>query len=89
MFLAALTVLLFSLFFFFFFLAELLAVFWPRWAAFAFVFVLMLLAAGFLGLLGYQRVKTIRKPERTIESVRETAATLSRRGAEGNGYPPE
>ena len=89
LFLAALTVLLFSLFFFFFFLAELLAVYIGRPAAFGFVFVLMLLAAGFLGLLGYLRVKKIRKPERTIESVRETAATLSRVGrAEGNGHQP-
>lgn len=79
-FIVALTVLLFSLFFLFFFLGELLAVWLTRWAAFGIVFVLMLLTAAVFGLLGYLRVRTIRKPERTITSVRETAQLASRRG---------
>ncbi len=80
-FIIALTVLLFSLFFLFFFLGELLAVWLARWAAFGLVFVVMLLTAAVFGLLGFQRVRTMQKPERTITSVRETATGLtSRRG---------
>lgn len=79
-FVVALTVLLFSLFFLFFFLGELLSVWLARWAAFGIVFVLMLVTAGVFGLLGYLRVRSIHKPERTISSVRETAALASRRG---------
>ena len=71
---------LFSLFFFFFTLAELLSVWLVRWAAFAIVFGLMLLAAALFGLLGYQKVRKIRKPERTIESLRESAQVLQHRG---------
>lgn len=79
-FILALTVLLFSLFFLFFFIAELLSVWLAEWAAFGLVFVLMLLTAAAFGLLGYLRVRTIRKPERTITSFRETAQLASRRG---------
>ncbi|MQA14406.1 MAG: phage holin family protein [Pseudonocardiaceae bacterium] len=79
-FIVALAVLLFSLFFLFFFLGELLSVWLARWAAFGIVFVLMLLTAGLFGLLGYLRVRKIRKPERTMSSVRETAQLASRRG---------
>jgi len=71
---------LFSLFFFFFTLAELLSVWLVRWAAFAIVFGVMLLAAALFGLLGYQKVRKIRKPERTIESLRESAQVLQHRG---------
>jgi hypothetical protein len=71
---------LFSLFFFFFTLAELLSVWLVRWAAFAIVFGVMLLAAALFGLLGYQKVRKIRKPERTIESLRESAQMLQHRG---------
>lgn len=71
---------LFSLFFLFFTLAELLSVWLVRWAAFAIVFGLMLLAAALFGLLGYQKVRKIRKPERTIESLRESAQVLQHRG---------
>ena len=71
---------LFSLFFFFFTLAELLSVWLVRWAAFAIVFGVMLLGAALFGLLGYQKVRKIRKPERTIESLRESAQMLQHRG---------
>jgi len=74
----ALTVLLFSLFFAFFTLAEVLAIWLPRSASFGIVFVLMALTAALFGFLGYQRVREIRKPERTITSVRETAQAVSR-----------
>jgi uncharacterized membrane protein YqjE len=71
---------LFSLFFLFFTFAELLSVWLIRWAAFAIVFGVMLLFAGLFALLGYQKVRKIRKPERTIESLRESAQVLQRRG---------
>ncbi len=80
-FVVALTVLLFSLFFLFLAIGEVLDIWLPRSAAFGIVFVLMLLIAGGFGLLGYLRVRSIRKPERTITSVRETAQTVTRRGA--------
>ena len=71
---------LFSLFFLFFTLAELLALVLLRWAAFAIVFGLMLLGAALSGFLGYRKVRKIRKPERTIESLRESAQMLQHRG---------
>lgn len=80
-FVVALTVVLFSLFFLFLAIGEILDIWLPRSAAFGIVFVLMLLIAGGFALLGYLRVRSIRKPERTITSVRETAQTVARRGA--------
>jgi hypothetical protein len=77
---------LFSLFFLFFTLAELLALWLNRPASFAIVFGLMLLAAGLFGLLGYLKVRKIRKPERTIESLRESAQVLQR-GRSDAGRP--
>jgi uncharacterized membrane protein YqjE len=77
---------LFSLFFLFFTFAELLSVWLVRWAAFAIVFGVMLLAAALFGLLGYQKVRKIRKPERTIESLRESAQVLQHRGRP-DGHP--
>ncbi|MER2092858.1 MAG: phage holin family protein [Saccharopolyspora rectivirgula] len=79
-FVLALTVLAFSMFFLFFTLAEALAQIglW-RWAAFGIVFLVMLLAAGLLALLGVQRVRKIRAPRRTIETLKDTKQ-LARRG---------
>jgi hypothetical protein len=71
---------LFSLFFFFFALAELLSLWLLRWVAFAIVFVLMVLGAALFGFLGYRKVQKIRKPERTIESLRESADMLQHLG---------
>ncbi len=85
-FVVALTILLFSLFFLFFTLAELLALWLNRAGAFAIVFGVMLLTAGLFGLLGYLRVRKIRKPERTINSLRESAQVISHRGR-GDGAP--
>lgn len=85
-FVVALVILLFSLFFAFFALGELLALWLNRAAAFGIVFALMLLVAGLFGLLGYRRVRKIRKPERTITSLKDAAHVLSSRGrAETNG----
>lgn len=81
-FILALTVLGFSTFFLFFTLAEGLAQLglW-RWAAFGIVFLLMLLTAVFFALLGYLRVRRIRAPKRTIESIKDTAQLARRREA--------
>lgn len=62
---------LYSSFFFFFFLAELLATWLPRWAAFLIVFVIMLVIAAALALIGWRKVKTVSKPEKTVKSVNE------------------
>lgn len=79
-FVVALTVLIFSLFFLFFTLGEVLDIWLPDWAAYAIVFGLMVLTAAVFGLLGYRRVRAIRKPERTITSVKESAQIAKRRG---------
>ncbi|MBL1073610.1 phage holin family protein [Nocardia sp. 2] len=83
-FIAALTVLLFSSFFFFFFLAELLDVWVYRWLAFLIVFLLMIVTVALFGLLGYLKVRKLRAPEKTIESLKE-AKTLIPSGFSGHG----
>ncbi|MRH85863.1 phage holin family protein [Nocardia sp. SYP-A9097] len=75
-FIGALTVLLFSSFFFFFFLAELLDVWVYRWLAFLIVFLLMIVATAALALLGYLKVRRLRAPEKTIESLKEAKTLL-------------
>ncbi|MFC8044498.1 phage holin family protein [Nocardia sp. NPDC057353] len=75
-FILALTVLLFSTFFFFFFLGELLDVWLARWAAFLIVFLLMVVATAVLALLGYLRVKKLRAPEKTIDSLKQAKTVL-------------
>lgn len=75
-FLGALTVLLFSTYFFFFAIAETIAIWLPRWAAFWIVFAAMLLTAIVLGLLGYLHVKKLRAPERTLDSLKRTKTVL-------------
>ena len=76
-FILALVVLLYSTFFMFFFLAELLDTWLWRWAAFLVVFILMLVVTAVFALLGYLKVRRIRGPQQTIESVRETTAALT------------
>ncbi|HNF06323.1 MAG TPA: phage holin family protein [Mycobacterium sp.] len=70
-------VLLYSTFFFFFFVAELLDTWIWRWLAFLVVFVGMLLGAAVLGLLGWRKVRRIRGPQQTIETVKETRAAFT------------
>jgi hypothetical protein len=79
-FIVALVVALFSLFFLFFALGEVLAIWLHRAAAFGIVFGIMILVAALFGLLGYLRVRKIRAPERTISSLKDSAAVLSSRG---------
>jgi uncharacterized membrane protein YqjE len=64
--------------YFFFFLAELLALWLPRWAAFLIVFGLFVIAAAMAGLVGMRFIKKVDKPERTIESLRELPEVLHR-----------
>ncbi|MFN2496533.1 MAG: phage holin family protein [Pseudonocardiaceae bacterium] len=77
LFIVALAILIFSLFFLFFALGEVLSVWLPRWAAFSIVFGLMLVTAAVVALLGWRRMRSIRKPTRTIITVRETGEVLA------------
>lgn len=76
-FILALVVLFYSTFFFFFFVAELLDTWLWRWVAFLVVFALMVLTTAVLALLGYLKVRRIRGPQQTIESVKETRAAFT------------
>lgn len=67
---------LYSTFFLFFTLAELLDTWLPRWAAFAIVFAIMVVLAAIAGLLGYRKVRTVRKPAKTIDAVKDNAKVL-------------
>lgn len=76
-FIAALVVLFYSTFFFFFFLAELLDTWLWRWVAFLIVFGIMVVVTAALALLGYLKVRRIRGPQQTIESVKETRSAFT------------
>jgi len=76
-FIAALVILFYSTFFFFFFLAELLDTWIWRWVAFLIVFAIMVVVTALLALLGFLKVRRIRGPRQTIESVRETRDALT------------
>jgi uncharacterized membrane protein YqjE len=76
-FIAALVVLFYSTFFFFFFLAEVLNIWLWRWVAFLIVFGAMVLVGSVLALFGFLKVRRIRGPQQTIESVKETRTALT------------
>ena len=76
-FILALVVLFYSTFFFFFLLAELLDSWVWRWAAFLIVFGIMVVVTAVLALLGYLKVRRIRGPQQTIESVKEIPEALT------------
>lgn len=76
-FVAALVVLFYSTFFFFLFVVELLDMWLWRWAAYLIVFGAMVLVTAVLALLGFLRVRRIRGPRQTIESVKETRTALT------------
>ncbi|MBC3186565.1 phage holin family protein [Corynebacterium sp. zg-331] len=68
---AAGTIALYSTFFFFMFVAALLSLWLPAWASLLIVFLLMLLTAGVLALIGVKKVKSLGAPQKTIDSVTE------------------
>jgi hypothetical protein len=76
-------VLFYSTFFFFLFLAELLDVWLWRPVGFAIVFGIMVVATVVLALLGYLKVRRIRGPQKTIESVRETRSAFTSHDHDG------
>jgi MFS family permease len=76
-FILALVVLFYSTFFFFFFLAELLDTWLWRWVAFLIVFGIMLIVTAVLALFGYLKVRRIRGPQKTIETVKEIPEALT------------
>jgi MFS family permease len=76
-FIAALVVLFYSTFFLFFFLAELLDNWLWRWAAFLIVFAIMVVVGALLALFGFLKVRRIRGPRQTIESVREARTAFT------------
>jgi uncharacterized membrane protein YqjE len=82
-FVVALSILVFSLFFFFIFVGQLLSLWLQSWAAYLIVFGIMVLMAALFALLGWTRVRKIHAPEKTISSVKDTAAALGRRGRDG------
>jgi len=77
-FIIALTVALFSAFFLFVTIAEVIAIWLPQWASFGIVFLAMVVIAGVAALLGYRKVRKIRKPERTIDAMKGNAKIVKR-----------
>lgn len=76
---AAAVVLAYSLVFLLIALAEgLVQVGLYRWLSYLIVWFLLILIAAVAGLLGWQRVKRMRKPERTIETLRDSKDLLHR-----------
>ena len=89
LFIAALVVLFYSTFLFFFFLATLLDIWLYPWASYLIVFGIMVLVTIVLALLGYLKVRKIRGPQQTIESVKETKeAFVHGDGDKGTPAPP-
>ncbi|OBG97334.1 hypothetical protein A5698_13275 [Mycobacterium sp. E136] len=92
-FILALVVLFYSTFFFFFFLGELLDLWLVKWAAYLIVFGLMVVVTAIFACLGYFKVRRIRGPQKTIESVKEIPEALtpghdkSKELASGDGKP--
>ncbi|MFL6130601.1 MAG: phage holin family protein [Mycobacteriales bacterium] len=72
---AAAVVVLVSLPFLFILLAEVLVAFglW-RWLAYLIVWVFFLLVAGVLALAGRRQLRKVQKPQRTLETVKDTTA---------------
>ncbi len=68
---------------FFFFAAELLDTWLWRWAAFLIVFGVMVVVTAIFALLGYLKVRRIRGPQKTIESVKETPRGADARPRQG------
>lgn len=73
----AATVGLFSMFFFWFMIADVLDIWLPRWLASTIVFVLMLLMAGACVFLGIKKIKKVKKPQQTIDSLGQAKDSLA------------
>jgi Putative Actinobacterial Holin-X, holin superfamily III len=72
---AAGVVLLFSVPFLFVVIAEVLvAIGLPRWLSYLIVWVLFLIIAAVLALLGRRQLKKMSKPERTLKTAKDTAS---------------
>ena len=72
---AAGVVLLFSVPFLFVVIAEVLvAVGLPRWLSYLIVWVLFLIIAAVLALIGRRQLKKMSKPERTLKTAKDTAS---------------
>lgn len=72
---AAGVIALFSVPFLFVVIAEVLvAIGLPRWLSYLIVWVLFLLIAGVLALIGRSQLKKMKAPERTIKTAKDTAA---------------
>ena len=76
-FILALVVLFYSTFFFFFFVAELLDTWLWRWVAFLIVFGIMVIVTTVFAFLGYLKVRRIKGPQKTIETVKELPDALT------------
>lgn len=75
----ALFVLLFSLVFLLISLAEgLVELGFYRWLAYLTVWLLLIVIAGIAAFLGWRAVKKVRKPERTIETIKDSKQLLQR-----------
>lgn len=86
-FISALAVVLLALPFLFVTLAEvLIEIGLVRWLGYLVVTLLFFIVAGLLAFLGYRKVRRLRAPQRTIETVKGHAA-LARRGHSGAAEP--
>jgi uncharacterized membrane protein YqjE len=86
-FILALVVLFYSTFFFFAFVAALLDLWLQTWAAILIVFGVMVLVTLVLAFLGYRKVRKIRGPQKTIESVKEARIALIPGGDKSGDKP--
>jgi len=64
--------------YFFITIAELLALWMPRWVAFLIVTVFLVIVAALAGLIGLRMLKKIEKPERTVETLKDLPEVMHR-----------
>lgn len=58
------------------------------WLGFLCVFGLILVFTGLFAFMGFRKVRSVRAPQRTIDSVKDTAAALTHRGEDGPATTP-
>jgi hypothetical protein len=58
------------------------------WLGFVCVFGLILVFTGLFVFMGIRKVRSVRAPKRTIETVKDTAAVLTHRGDDGHETAP-